>query len=225
MIILETPGHHFCIPTHKNRPPCTLNCFSVTKNTIPGCRWAFLSFRHCVHLWGVGVQRSCSNPSTTSGGLAGLSTPTGNARLPATWHVALRATTSIRPARKSSKSSSLSLNNGAKRPLANWALDPLGHHRAPCAGGRFESPGIRFAMCLRSTNTGHDERVRDLDLVPQNRADVRRLEVVADGLPLFHRAQRLGHHSRFAAETRRSQVLGGLALLRARRRKELMCPE
>ena len=87
------------------------------------------------------------------------------------------------------------------------------------------SPGIRFEKCLRRTNTGHDERARDLDFVPQNRADARRLEVVADGLPLFHGAQRPGHHSRFAAETRRSQVLGGLALLRARRRKELMCPE
>ena len=31
--------------------------------------------------------------------------------------------------------------------------------------------------------------VRDLDLVLQERVDGRRLEVVADGLPLFHGAQ------------------------------------
>ena len=31
--------------------------------------------------------------------------------------------------------------------------------------------------------------VRDLDLVPQERVDGRRREVVADGLPLFHGAQ------------------------------------
>ena len=31
--------------------------------------------------------------------------------------------------------------------------------------------------------------VRNMDLVPQGRQDSRRLEVVADGLPLFHGAQ------------------------------------
>ena len=31
--------------------------------------------------------------------------------------------------------------------------------------------------------------LRDLDLLPQDRPDTRRLEVVADGLPLHHGAQ------------------------------------
>ena len=73
--------------------------------------------------------------------------------------------------------------------------------------------------------------VRDLDLLPMDRVDARRLEVVADGLPLFHGAQvaldttlvsplrRDGTpHARCAGED-------GAALLRARRRKERAYPE
>ena len=36
---------------------------------------------------------------------------------------------------------------------------------------------------------GTNIMVRDMDLLPQDRQDGRRLEVVADGLPLFHGAQ------------------------------------
>ena len=73
--------------------------------------------------------------------------------------------------------------------------------------------------------------MRDLDLLPLQHADVRRLEVVADGLPLYHGAQiavdttlvsplrRNGTpHSRCAWED-------GAALRQARRRKERVYPE
>ena len=66
--------------------------------------------------------------------------------------------------------------------------------------------------------------VRDLDLVPQERVDGRRLEVVADGLPLFHGAQ-LAVHTTVVAPLKRDGTpqLGsvdvvGPALVRARPR-------
>ena len=74
-------------------------------------------------------------------------------------------------------------------------LDPSGHHRAACAqagvlgrqGYALESAAARVcreAGARVSTNV----LVWDLDLLPPERA-ARRLEVVADGLPLFHGAQ------------------------------------
>ena len=116
--------------------------------------------------------------------------------------------------------------------------DPSGHHRAACAqagvlgrrGYALESAAARVcreASARVSTNV----LVRDLDLLPLQRADARRLEVVADGLPLFHGAQiavdktlvsplrRNGTpHSRCARED-------GAALRQARRRKEQVYPE
>ena len=75
-------------------------------------------------------------------------------------------------------------------------LDSSGHHRAACAqagvlgrrGFALESAAARVcreAGARVSTNV----LVRDLDLLPLQHADVRRLEVVADGLPLYHGAQ------------------------------------
>ena len=117
-------------------------------------------------------------------------------------------------------------------------LDVLGHHRAGCAeagvlgrrGFALESAAAcvcREAGARVTTNV----MVRDLDLLPMDRVDARRLEVVADGLPLFHGAQvaldttlvsplrRDGTpHARCAGED-------GAALLRARRRKERAYPE
>ena len=75
-------------------------------------------------------------------------------------------------------------------------LDVFGHHHAACAeagvlgrrGFAFESAAAR--VCREAgARVGTNILVRDLDLVPQGRPDSRRLEVVADGLPLFHGAQ------------------------------------
>ena len=74
-------------------------------------------------------------------------------------------------------------------------LDVLGH-RAGCAeagvlgrrGFVLESAAARVcreAGARVTTNV----MIRDLDLLPMNHVDARRLEVVADGLPLFHGAQ------------------------------------
>ena len=79
--------------------------------------------------------------------------------------------------------------------LAGRPLDVLGHHRAACSGaGVLGSRGFslesaaarvcREAGARVSTNLF----VRDLDLPIANH-DARRLEVVADGLPLFGGAQ------------------------------------
>ena len=75
-------------------------------------------------------------------------------------------------------------------------LDVRGHHRAACAvvgvlgrrGFPVESAAARVcreAGARVSTNV----MVRDLDILPLDRQDGRKLEVVADGLPLFHGAQ------------------------------------
>ena len=77
-------------------------------------------------------------------------------------------------------------------------LDPCGHHRAACPhtgvlvrrGFSLESAGAR--VCREAGGGGRvttNVRVQDLDLPPRAGADNRRLEVVADGLPLFHGAQ------------------------------------
>ena len=75
-------------------------------------------------------------------------------------------------------------------------LDVLGHHRAVCAeagvlgrrGYALESAAAR--ICREAgARVGTNIMVRDMDLLPQDHQDGRRLEVVADGLPLFHGAQ------------------------------------
>ena len=75
-------------------------------------------------------------------------------------------------------------------------LDVLGNHRAACAeagvlgrrGYALESAAAR--VCREAgARVGTNILVRDLDLVPQGRQDARRLDVVAEGLPLFHGAQ------------------------------------
>ena len=52
-------------------------------------------------------------------------------------------------------------------------------------GSRFDSGVSREA----GARVGTSNMVRDMDLLPQDHQDGRRLEVVADGLPLFHGAQ------------------------------------
>ena len=60
--------------------------------------------------------------------------------------------------------------------------------------------------------------VRDMDLVPNDRVDNRRLEVVADGLPLFGGAQ-------LAIDTTLVSAIDGVALAAARRNKARTYPE
>ena len=78
---------------------------------------------------------------------------------------------------------------------------------------------------------GTDIMVRDMDLLPQDRQDGRRLEVVADGLPLFHGAQLaidttlVSPVSRDGLPYPRCVREDGAALTAARRRKERTYPE
>ena len=72
--------------------------------------------------------------------------------------------------------------------------------------------------------------VKDLDLLPMDRVDARRLEVVANGLPLFHGAQ-VVLDTTLVSPLRRDGTPhaqcaeDGAALLRAHRRKERAYPE
>ena len=73
--------------------------------------------------------------------------------------------------------------------------------------------------------------IRDLDLTQPGVADARRLEVVADGLPLFGRAQLAVDATLVSAlrsdgtARRRADQIDGVALMDARRRKERTHPE
>ena len=116
--------------------------------------------------------------------------------------------------------------------------DVLGHHRAACAragvlgrrGFALESAAARVCReggARVSTNV----MVRDLDLRAPDVLDGRRLEVVAEGLPLFGGAQLAldttlvsALHCDGSARPHAANV-DGVALVAARRRKELTCPE
>ena len=74
--------------------------------------------------------------------------------------------------------------------------DVRGHHRAACAvvgvlGRRGFPVESAAARVCRETEARvcTNVVVRDLDILPLDRQDGRKLEVVADGLPLFHGAQ------------------------------------
>ena len=73
--------------------------------------------------------------------------------------------------------------------------------------------------------------VRDMDLLPQDHQDGRRLEVVADGLPLFHGAQSATDTTSVSPLSRdglphpRCVREDGAVLAAARRRKERTFPE
>ena len=115
-------------------------------------------------------------------------------------------------------------------------LDLRGHHRAACAragilGRReyaFETVTARICREAGGRVTTN-VMVRDLDLAERHIADTRRLEVVADGLPLFGGAQ-LAIDTTIASTLHangeaRSAHVGGAALSAARRRKERTYPE
>ena len=115
-------------------------------------------------------------------------------------------------------------------------LDVLGHHRAGCAeagvlgrrGCALESAAARVcreAGAMVTTNV----LVRDLDLLPMDHVDARRLEVVADGLPL---GAQVAVDTTLVSPLRRDGTPhaqcareDGAALRLARRRKERAYPE
>ena len=117
-------------------------------------------------------------------------------------------------------------------------LDAFGHHRSACAvsgvlgrrGFALESAMARIcreAGARVMTNV----LVRDLDLNLHDHVDARRLEIVADGLPLFGGAQ-LAIDTTLVSAVRQdgtprpgATVRDGVALREARRRKERVYPE
>ena len=112
-------------------------------------------------------------------------------------------------------------------------LDAFGHHRAACTrrgvlgrrGFALESAAER--VCREATN----QFVRDLDLGVPNANDNRRLEVVADGLPLFGGVQLAVDRTLVSAVRGDGEPVpgaadrDGVALRRARRCKEITYPE
>ena len=60
--------------------------------------------------------------------------------------------------------------------------------------GAVESAGARICREAGARETTN-QMVRDMDLAVHNPRDGRRLEIVADGLPLFGRPTRGGHHT------------------------------
>ena len=117
-------------------------------------------------------------------------------------------------------------------------LDACGHHRSACAvagvPGRRGYP-LETAAAQVCREAGARVRlntmVRDLDLLPGALLDNRRLEVVADGLPLFNGAQVSIDTTMVSAlrgdgtARRGAQHTSGTAIMSARRRKELTYPE
>ena len=117
-------------------------------------------------------------------------------------------------------------------------LDPRGHHRAACqvAGvlGRRGFP-IESAVARVCREAGGrvttNVRVQDLDIPPGAAPDNRRLEVVVDGLPLFHGAQlavdatMVSPVRRDGTARRQCAMTDGAAMTQARRRKERTYPE
>ena len=117
-------------------------------------------------------------------------------------------------------------------------LDPLGDHRAACArAGVLVRRGyaLESAVARVCREAGGRVRtnvfVRDLNLGAARPDDGRRIEVIADGLPLFHGAQLAVDATLVSAlhtsgEPRpRAAGNDGAALQTARRRKERTYPE
>ena len=117
-------------------------------------------------------------------------------------------------------------------------LDCFGHHRAACAtvgvlgrrGFTLESAAAR--VCREAgARVSENVLVRDLDILAPDAADERRLEVIADGLPLFHGAQlaidttMVSPLGRDGAPHPQCANVDGAAMLAARRRKQRRYPE
>ena len=117
-------------------------------------------------------------------------------------------------------------------------LDPLGDHRAACStagvlarrGYPLESAAARVCREARG-RVRRDAFVRDMNVFPAAPRDGRRIEVVVDGLPLFHGAQLAVDTTLVSALKRdggaraRAAATDGAACLAARRKKTSTYPE
>ena len=113
-----------------------------------------------------------------------------------------------------------SLPSSARNCRCGLPLDSSGHHHAACAVA---------GVLQRSTTL--NVRVQDMDLARPSAFDNRRLEIVADGLSLFHGAQ-LAVDTTVVSVLRRDGTphprcvtTDGAALETARRRKETTYPQ
>ena len=117
-------------------------------------------------------------------------------------------------------------------------LDPCGHHRSACAvagvlgrrGFPLESAAARVCREV-GARVRTNVMVRDMDLLPAAALDGRRLEVVADGLPLSRGVQ-LAIDTTLVAVLKRDGTprtgadrTNGVALASARQREERTYPE
>ena len=116
-------------------------------------------------------------------------------------------------------------------------LDSCGHHRAACAAAGVQGRrGFAAEAAARNcreagARVSLDVRVQDMDLTRLDALDNRRLEIVADGLPLFQGAQ-LAVDTTLVSALRHDGVPhswaenhDGAVLDAARRRKERTYPE
>ena len=117
-------------------------------------------------------------------------------------------------------------------------LDCLGHHQSPCSragvlGHRgYPMETVSARICREAgARVRTNVMVRDLDLGAFNRLDGRRLEIIADGLPLWRGAQLAVDATLVSpikadgTARRHAACRNGIALEAARRAKERKYPE
>ena len=117
-------------------------------------------------------------------------------------------------------------------------VDMYGHHRAACSragvlGSRgFPVERAAAQVCREAGGrVGVDRFVRDLDLGAFNQLDARRIEVIVDGLSLWHGAQLAVDTTGVSplhgdgSARRNAATSSGVALQAARRAKETTYPE
>ena len=132
----------------------------------------------------------------------------------------------------------LQLPSSVRNCRCGLPLDSRGHHRAACAtagvlgrrGFALESAAAR--VCREAgARVSLNVRVQDMDLARPNVLDNRRVEIVADGLPLFMGAQLavdttiVSVLKRDGSVRSRCATIDGASLEAARRRKEATYPE
>jgi len=132
----------------------------------------------------------------------------------------------------------LALPLSADKCRCHHLLDPFGDHRAACPtagvlairGFPLESAAARVCREARG-RVRRDIFVRDLNVLPAPPNDSRRIEVVVDGLPLFHGAQLAVDTILVSALKRNGEPrtgaadVDGAACTAARRRKMRTYPE
>ena len=125
----------------------------------------------------------------------------------------------------------LPLPLSARQCRCGRPLDTFGHHRAACAragvlgrrGFAVESAGARICREAGGRVVAN-AMVRDFDLADPDPGDRRRIEILADGLPLFGGAQ-LAVDTTLVSALHCDGSAHGAVLVAARRRKERTYPE